>query len=57
MFYTSQVAYSRLPDRSTVEGLQRQGYRVIVCESEALPDDRRGWPEVEYLSPASPSSR
>ena len=52
MFYTSHVAYAGVPDRPTVESLQKRGYRVLVYESDALPADRRGWPDVEYLRPA-----
>jgi 4-amino-4-deoxy-L-arabinose transferase len=54
MFYTSQVAYERVPDRPTVESLQEQGYRVLVYESETLSPEQRGWRGVEYLSPLPP---
>lgn len=49
MFYTSQVAYAIVPERATVEGLQQQGYRVLVWDTPDLPADRRNWPGVEYL--------
>jgi len=55
MFYTAQVAYERVPDRPTVESLQKRGYRVLVYEAPALSPDQRGWPDVEYLSPATAS--
>jgi len=54
MFYTAQVAYERVPDRPTVEGLQERGYRVLVYESEALSPEQRGWRDVEYLSALPP---
>ncbi len=49
MFYTSQTAYSYVPDRATVTSLATRGYRVVVCETPRLPADARGWPEVEYV--------
>ena len=50
MFYTSQTAYPSAPDRATVESLQALGYRVLVCDTPDLREDRRGWPGVEYLT-------
>jgi 4-amino-4-deoxy-L-arabinose transferase len=49
MFYTSQTAYSALPDEATVRSLQARGYRVLVHDPGDLPDDKRGWAGVEYL--------
>lgn len=49
MFYTSQAAYANVPDRATVESLQRRGYRVLLYEASALTANRQGWPGVEYL--------
>jgi 4-amino-4-deoxy-L-arabinose transferase len=54
MFYTSQVAYERVPDRSTVEALQSRGYRVLIHDSPVLSPERRGLRDVEYL-PALPA--
>ena len=50
MFYTSQTAYSFVPDRRTVESLQARGYRVLICDSPGLGSSHRGWPGVEYVT-------
>lgn len=54
MFYTSKTAYATVPERATLESLQRQGHLVVVYRSPGLPEEVRHLPGVLLLEPPGP---